>query len=353
MKKKKKKRVGRQILSAVILLLICALVFATVYVRRKLNLIQYDDGTVVDNTVDPDDSIFQDDIDITGLTVVREEEIVLPEIDPPTDDDVLNILLLGTDERSLEFTDAARSDAIMLVSLNFKEKTGRLISFERGMGVPILGGQYEGQYDWLTHCFRYGGADLMLKEIRECFNVDVDKYVRVNFNALILIVDAVGGVDLEFTDNEASYINYDKDNRYWIDDDHPIQRVTSGVNHVNGATALMYARCRHIDSDWHRIERQRNLVQAFTNELKGADVATLDKLLEEILPLVKTNFTQAELLNLMTKAPSMLGIQFAQMTIPVEGTYGGMTVMGGRGSFAPDFKKNAEILREFLYGPDA
>lgn len=61
------------------------------------------------------------------------------------------------------------------------------------MGVPILEGKYKGQYDWLTHTFRYGGADLMMREVRECFKVDVERYIRVNFTTFKKGIDSVGG----------------------------------------------------------------------------------------------------------------------------------------------------------------
>ena len=73
----------------------------------------------------------------------------------------------------------------MLLSLNKEKYTVKLVSFERGMGVPILSGAYEGQYDWLTHTFRYGGADLMMREIQECFRIKIDRYIRVNMKTFI------------------------------------------------------------------------------------------------------------------------------------------------------------------------
>lgn len=59
----------------------------------------------------------------------------------------------------------------MIMSIGKKDGSLKLTSLERGMGVPILDGKYKGQYDWLTHTFRYGGADLMMREVRECFKV--------------------------------------------------------------------------------------------------------------------------------------------------------------------------------------
>ena len=65
--------------------------------------------------------------------------------------------------------------------------------------------------------------------------------------------------------------------------------------------------------------------------------------------MVQTNFTQGEITKLMLEAPEFLGVEFERMTLPAEGTYGGMIGMGGRSMFAPDFAENAKILREFLY----
>lgn len=105
---------------------------------------------------------------------------------------VLNIMLIGTDERSDDYSDNARSDSMMVLSLDFDNCTAKLVSFERGRGVPILSELYEGEYDWLTHCFRYGGASLVLKELQECFSLDVNYYFRANFDSFVEIIEMLG-----------------------------------------------------------------------------------------------------------------------------------------------------------------
>ena len=103
-------------------------------------------------------------------------------------DNVLNILLIGTDERTeavndadafthlnqldgtedtTEFSDDARADSMILVSLDIKDHIIRLVSIERGTGVPILLDGYEDQYDWITHTFRYGGPKLTMKTVED------------------------------------------------------------------------------------------------------------------------------------------------------------------------------------------
>ena len=330
-----KKKKGKIVAAVIILIILAILIGGFAFVKGKLNLIDYDDGKKEYATIQEGDED-QLDLDLSGLEQVDPQGIPSGEI--YKDKNVINVLLLGTDERTKDFSDNARSDSMMLLSINLKDHTAKLVSLERGMGVPILEGPYKGQYDWLTHCFRYGGADLVLKEVRECFRVDVDHFVRVNFFSVESIVDLLGGIDIELTAAEAKYLN-----------GMPGRNFSAGVSHLDGEAALSYARCRSIDSDWQRVKRQQTVIQACADKLKGSSVSTLNELLNQILPMVQTNFTQGEITKLMLEAPEFLGGEFERMTLPAEGTYGGMIGMGGRSMFAPDFAENAKILREFLY----
>ena len=337
--KPKKKRRGWLIALLVILIIFLVLAAgAALFVNSKLSLIDYSDGSIESPAL-PEELQEEEEfsLDLSGLEEREPSEPPRGEI--ASDDDVLNVLILGTDERTVEFS-SARADSIIILSLDLKENTAKLVSLERGMGVPILEGEYEGEYDWLTHCFRYGGASLMLKEVQTCFNVDVDHYVRLNFTSVKNIVDILGGIDVELTAAEANYLNGGGN------------ALQAGMNHLNGETALSYARLRAIDSDWSRVKRQRTVIQACMNSIRGADVKTLNALCDAILPYVQTNFTKLEILELMAQLPGFLGVQFEQMTIPVEGTYGGMTGLQGRGLFAVDFETNSQILHDFLYGED-
>ena len=138
----------------------------------------------------------------------------------------------------------------------------------------------------------------MMWEIRECFKIDVIHYVRVNIYTFMQIVDSVGGVDIDLTQAEADYINHPEDTyaaghireRDVADQ---IQTVTAGMNHLNGTTAMLYARCRYIDNDWHRVERQRNVIQAAIYQTKNLNVLELNAMLDAVLPLVQTNLTES------------------------------------------------------------
>ena len=257
---------GGKIAVIVVGILAVLAVLAALYVNGKLDLLRYDDGSVSEmGEIGADED---QDLDGTGLTHT-ESEMTMPEGSPFSDDNVLNILLIGTDERTeavndadafthlnqldgtedtTEFSDDARSDSMILVSLDIKGHVIRLVSIERGTGVPILLDGYEGQYDWITHTFRYGGAKLTMKTIEDCFNVQVDHYVRVNFNSFVQIVDAVGGVDLDITEMEAKALNWEVPSNSML----IVNHVDPGPNHFDGYTALQYARLRKIDNDWIR-----------------------------------------------------------------------------------------------------
>lgn len=248
--------------------------------------------------------------------------------------DVTNILIIGTDERTNSFSNNARSDCMMLMSIDSQANTVKLVSFERGMGVPVLEGKHRGKWDWLTHIFRYGGASLLMKTLNHCFDFNIRHYVRVNFQTVTNAVDAIGGITLELTDAEAAYFHLG----------------SGGLHHLNGEQALSFARLRQIDSDWQRIERQRRVIIAGAEALKHVGFQELKALVSNVLPLVQTNLSPLEIGKLLLQAPQIIQSDFSQLTIPQEGTYRLKTGMEGRSYFAADFAKNEKTLKRFLYG---
>lgn len=348
--KNRKKPIGIIITISIVLLLTIVTLLGWAYYNSKLDLIQYDDGS---KEIDTSTSyaIDNDELDITDLPNAPEDVdasggIEILEGDIYHGDNVVNILLLGTDERTDKFNENARADAIMVMSLNTKAHTIKLISIERGIGVPVPGRND----DWITHTFRYGGAALTMQTVRDCFKLDVERYVRVNFNVVSKAIDKIGGVDIELTQAEAEHLNSAKKNYYESGSD--IQTVHAGTNHLNGDTAMAYARIRKIDSDWKRIERQRTVIQAAINQVKNSDIFTLNALADAILPMVQTNLTKAEITRLMLEVPAFLseGSKMKQMTIPTYETCWNSVGVDGRKMIGVDFEANAQILREFFYG---
>ena len=355
MAKIRKKGSMMKILLIVIGFVLLLLLLVGLFIWKKLDMITYADE-VPAYSMEATEALLDESVSdvISNSEPVSEDYVVeldpsletvetpeIPDTDVAVDDHVMNILLIGTDERTAQYNTNARADSMILVSINKDLHTVRLVSLERGIGVPILEGELEGQYDLLTHVFRWGGADLLIKTVEHCFKVDVNHYVRVNFAAVEKIVDAIGGIELEFTSREAHGLNE------WAAEHE--KQVKSGVNRVDGNTALRFARLRWIDSDWQRVGRQRKVILAVVNELKSADLTKLNQLADTVLPLIQTNLTKLEIAELMLYSPNFLRSQFDQMTIPKQGTYGGMGIRNGGGAFAVNYEINNDLLYRFLY----
>lgn len=141
-KKRRKMPLWARLLLSVLAIFAVVIIAAVLFINSKLDLVKYDtpDTTFTPVSSSADDDADEGDlVDISGLEERAPSELPSGEI--TKEKEVFNILLLGTDERTYDFSDAARADAIMVLSLNLKDSTAKLVSLERGMGVPILEGE--------------------------------------------------------------------------------------------------------------------------------------------------------------------------------------------------------------------
>ncbi len=335
-----RKRVIRIAVTVLCILLVILLVLtglAWYYLNSKLDKVSRGDGIDYTQPIE-DTSILGDDLEIDEkyLDVTRNGgDIEPPEGDVNVHKDIDNILLIGTDERDEEFT-RSRADSMMILSINSRENTLRLVSLERAIGVsiPDVGD------DWLTHVFAYGGPELLLQTIRSYFKVDVSRYVRVNFYVFETAITDIGGVEIDLSEAEAE----------WLNDIAQEDKFEEGPNRFDGPTALQYARIRKLDSDWHRIERQRKVIQAAIDQALTLSLDKIDLLADKLLPMIDTNLTNGEITSLLMEIPTLAGVQALQMTLPAEDTYWSQTLDNGRVVVACDFEQNAEILDMFLTG---
>lgn len=343
---------------AIVLVVVLALgLVAYGYFHSKYRLMNISDGKFAGTEVSAEGDS-QDELENEELQSREIEEKQAIEATGEIEEDkaVFNILLIGTDDRTTQFNDNARGDTCILLSINRETNQVHLVSFERAIGVKIPSGEYEGQWDWLTHMFWYGGPYLMTRQIRENFKVDVTKYIRVNIRTFMELVDSVGGVDIDMTEAECNNINHPEGtftagNIKGMHVENEVQQdLAPGINHLNGATAMCYARLRAIDDDWHRVERQRKVILAAVENLKKLSVTELDKLLNNVLPLVQTNLTEDDIASLIPEAATFVNMDYDTTTFPLKHTYGLMDGMCGRKVLALDFEANAEELQNFLYG---
>ena len=267
-------------------------------------------------------------------TAPADVEIELPEESVFYDKDVLNILLIGTDERIDRFYKAARSDTMMLMSLNKNTYDVKLVSFERDMYVAIPKIPKRNP-DKLNHTFQFGGAKLLMETLQTHFALDIQKYVRVNFFVFEKLVDKIGGVDIILTQTEANIITKDTGRLYTG------SVYKEGKNHLDGAAALSYSRIRKIDSDWERVKRQQNVIVAVKKSFSQKSVSELKEIVDECLPYVQTNLSAYECAYLLLNIAEYAEGDVSRMTIPDFKTFSDLKHV--------NFKANAKILREYLY----
>jgi len=330
--RKRSVKIATVIFNVSILLLIGTVVYGLIYVNSKLDLINY---VSPDEAWPPVSAGDIEDLEDDSLKADPDAVVILPEEDLFSDSNVLNILLMGTDERVSNLSIYARSDSMLLLSLNRKTYDIKLVSLERGMNVRMP----DGEIDVLTNVFRYGGPDWVISCVQSHFNLDVEKYIRVNFSVFQKIVDAVGGVDIELTRIEADALNHVPDvetNTFPLS-----YRVRPGMNHLDGFGALQYCRLRYTDSDWVRIVRQRKTIAAIKDQCQDLSLSEINELADTVLPMVSTNLSKDEVVSLLLSFPQFVKSDIEDMTIPAEGTFTYLSRV--------DFEANSKILRDFLY----
>lgn len=331
-----KKRSGLIGLAAVLVVIAVIAAAGALFVSSKLDKISYaqkepsETPTIHRTDETPAPTIVPEE----GLDVIGSSEA--PEGDVFSDKNIVNILLLGSDAGAAGPNDPGRADCIMLCSLNKKTGDVKLISFERGITVSFDVYPYS---DILTHTYVWGGPELTLDIIRKYFLLDVLGYVHVNYDAFITGIDAIGGVDIELTEREAGGLNEDLYTNAVTKN-----KVHEGMNHLDGYDALQYCRLRFIDSDWHRIERQRNMVQAALTKAKSLSLKELNEVADTMLPLINTNLSKSDIVSLLFYAPKFIGSTAGQMTVPDH--------IPGDPVVWCHFDRETQKIKDFIYGED-
>lgn len=262
------------------------------------------------------------------------------------EDGVINILLIGNDSR--ENGEDGRSDAMILLSISSKTKTIQMTSLLRDMYVEIPG--HDGNR--LNAAYAYGGPELLMETIERNFEIPVNRYVLVNFEAFANLVDAVGGVDLELTNDEVQYVNgylveYNMLTGRPEGTDY-LDASLSGMIHLNGPQALAYSRNRYIGTDFGRTERQRKILSAVIKNLPKALLTGPAQLMDGLLPNLTTNLTKGECYLLGLQAGKLLTYDLEQGSVPVQGSYQNATIRA-MAVLQVDFEKNIEYLRSSIY----
>ena len=265
--------------------------------------------------------------------------------------DVTNILFIGADK---EKGGASRSDSIMIISVN--KSAGKVIvtSILRDTHVDIPG-ECEAK---INSAYAWGGANLLIQTIEQNFNIKIDGYAVVNFNMFTELVDGLGGIDIEVTEDEADYINYRHNYKTETKPDH----FESGESvHLNGYQALWYARIRKLDSDFMRTYRQRKVIAAIAEnvktELVTGNIFGLISTAKDVAPNIETSLSKSEFTSLilsMLSCVSKSGLEMDKLLVsqqlPFEDTWWYESKWDGS-SIAISLSENRELLYNSIYEP--
>lgn len=350
-KKKTNSRTGTRttliVLCVVLGLVLVVLLSGTVYAEYLLGKMNY----VQSNETQP--RLSQEEFDAMQGTEEPDPDFTGPELnadeveleDPNAQiggegQSIVNILLIGQDT-----TDGtrARSDSMILVTFNKNKNTITMTSFMRDLYVKIPGYNK----NRINTSYALGGMSLLNETLETNFGIHVDGNVEVDFGHFEEIIDLLGGVTIELTSGEASYINK------WV----PQQKATKGVNRLSGAQALMYARDRTTSAngsagDFQRTSRQRTVLNALIEEYKNTSLTNMIGMLDDILPMLTTDLTKKEIVGYVQEfLPMLASAEIITQRIPADGCYT-MAMIDGMSVLVPDIAKNVQILVESLTETD-
>lgn len=188
----------------------------------------------------------------------------------------------GVDSRNED--KKGNSDVVMLVRLDHDKKDAKVISVYRDTLMDTGG---------ITKCnaaYAYGGAFYAVDTLEKNLDIDIRGYAAADFSSAIRIIDALGGVDIETTDEEKYYANrYVREMNELYDTSVP--DITG--DHLNGTQAVAYSRVRYTEGwDFKRTERQRTVLSLVAEKIRSADKSKQEEIFAEIASNVYTNLNE-------------------------------------------------------------
>lgn len=346
---KNQKRNLKALLSVIICLVLVFAAAGGAYIRKMFSLINISDG----NFGNPDATFaneeYDDDVsyntiaDIESANSIKEllKEWATNNGEKLYHKKVINVLLIGEDDED----GSHRSDSTMLVSVNTRTKKITITSFLRD-SYTYMNINGNDRYCKTNHSYAWGGAAKLMEVISNNYKIHIDRYVSINYQSFVAAVDALGGVSVPITEQEARYMN--RTTR--------VKGFESGDNVLlNGERALIYARIRKLDSEVERTRRQRELISSLIRNVKASSLSDIDNAIETFLPYVTTNYKTTEILSLASQAltEGWLQYEIVSMVEPSEEVRYGVdyfqTYSGKLFVWIVDYIKAARELQLALY----
>ena len=259
-------------------------------------------------------------------------------------DGYTNVALFGVDSRDGDLGEGNRTDCIIVASLNNKTKEIKMVSVYRDTLLDLS----EGTYQKCNAAYSYGGPVLAINMLNMNLDLDIQDYVTVDFGAIADAVDLLGGIEIEVTEEELPYIN-----QYIPETANSAGKAanllqSAGLQKLDGTQATTYARIRSTaGGDFTRTERQRLVIEKMFEKAKGADIGTLNKIIDKVFPQVSTSFTLPEILKYASTYSEYKLV--GNMGFP-EDKYTDMLSEIGSVVVPDNLVSNVTKLHEFLFG---
>ncbi|MCD7824642.1 MAG: LCP family protein [Clostridiaceae bacterium] len=296
--------------------------------------------------VEQSEEYFDTDENTNNLSEVDPDSIQLDSaVQAKESEEVINILICG--EEAIN-DDRGRTDSIMIATINQKDNQLSLTSIMRDTYVSIPGFSD----NKINAAYHNGGMKTLVATIKENFGISVDGYVLVNFDSFQEIIDAIGGIDIELSQEEVTYLN----STNYISES-ANRNLTVGVNHMNGNQALGYARVRYVGKDgvvgdFARTLRHRTVMKAIYKRMMDKSTLELVAMIPDILPLLTTNMKKSEIINCLTAGVAVRNTnkKLKTLNVPIEGCYKITRVRGMSVVLASPLDENVKEMHEFIYG---
>mgnify|MGYP000056821872 FL=1 len=253
------------------------------------------------------------------------------------------IALFGVDSREDQLEKGTRSDCIMLAVIDQNSKKVKLVSVYRDTYLLISGRKL----DKVTHAYAFGGPQLSLSTLNTNLDLNIKEFATVNFDSLVDIVDAIGGVKIKIESSEVKYINdYITATAEIVGK--PAKTISSaGTYTLDGVQAVAYSRIRYTaGGDYKRTERMRTVLMAIADKAKTLGVSELNRLAKTVLPKVYTNINADEIISLL---PQLATYSFDEsMGWPYDTK--GDTISGVWYGVPVTLEQNVEKLHKEVFG---
>ena len=254
---------------------------------------------------------------------------------------ITNVLLIGVDARDLD--EPCRSDSMIIATLDNNNKKVKLTSLFRDTLVDIPG---HGEAK-LNSAYMLGGPELLMKTVKETYNVSIDKYIIINFWGFETIVDYIGGIEVDVKDYQLEELN-----KYIGEstggNDCPVDKA--GIQTLNGKQALSYARIRYnVGDEYERTDRQREVIFKVIEKLQNTKPSKYLGVMNTMLEYIKTNIDPLEALNMAYTIYKFPSLDVEQLQIPLVALSETRNYKELGSVFLMDRLQNASILYNFIY----